>query len=171
MFYVILYGLPKISNVHLLYSFIHVFIYNSITKCFWQNFAKPLAKAFKTPLDYNFQWSDEGGWPRVDWQSWQRRLTEGWLTEQASGSWSRWRRRIKDLSKEMKLGKYSFLFGMIRKIYQLTIIYFRVVLGFSVFIFWITLILRNQKNKTGPMKTDNNSMKVTNGCCIWIELI
>ena len=47
MFYVNLYGLPKISNVHLLYSFIHVFIYNSITKCFWQNFAKPLAKAFR----------------------------------------------------------------------------------------------------------------------------
>ena len=28
------------SNVHLLYSFIHVFIHNSITKCFWQTFGK-----------------------------------------------------------------------------------------------------------------------------------
>ena len=35
------------SNVNLLYSFIHVFIYNSIIKCFWQNFAKPLAKVFR----------------------------------------------------------------------------------------------------------------------------
>ena len=42
-----LYGLPKVSNVHLLYSFIHVFIYNSITNYYWQNFAKPLAKAFR----------------------------------------------------------------------------------------------------------------------------
>ena len=41
MFYVILYGLPKLSNVRLLYSFIHVFIYNSITKYYWQNFANP----------------------------------------------------------------------------------------------------------------------------------
>ena len=37
----------KKSNVHLLYSSIHVFIHNSITKYNWQNFAKPLAKAFR----------------------------------------------------------------------------------------------------------------------------
>ena len=30
-----------------MYSFIHVFIYNSITNCYWQNFAKSLAKAFR----------------------------------------------------------------------------------------------------------------------------
>ena len=47
MFYAILYGLPKKSNVHLLYSFIPVFIYNSITKCFGKSFTKPLAKAFR----------------------------------------------------------------------------------------------------------------------------
>ena len=34
MFFAILYGLPKISNVHLLYSFLYVFIRNSITKYF-----------------------------------------------------------------------------------------------------------------------------------------
>ena len=35
-------------NVHLLYSFVHVFIHNSITKCFFGKcFAKPLAKAFR----------------------------------------------------------------------------------------------------------------------------
>ena len=43
-----LYSLPKKSNVHLLHSFIHVFIHNSITKYFWQNFTKSLAaKAFR----------------------------------------------------------------------------------------------------------------------------
>ena len=31
-------------NVHLLYSFIHVFIYNSITKCFWQQFCQTFGK-------------------------------------------------------------------------------------------------------------------------------
>ena len=35
------------SHVHLLYSFIHVFIHNSITKCLGKSFAKPLAKAFR----------------------------------------------------------------------------------------------------------------------------
>ena len=47
MFYMILYGLPKISYVHLLYSFIHAFIPKLITKYYWQNVAKPLAKAFR----------------------------------------------------------------------------------------------------------------------------
>ena len=43
-----LYGLPqKKSNVHLLYSFICFFIHNSITKYYWQDFAKPLGKAFR----------------------------------------------------------------------------------------------------------------------------
>ena len=32
------------SNVHLLYSFIHVFIHNSITKCFWQKFCQTFGK-------------------------------------------------------------------------------------------------------------------------------
>ena len=37
------------SNVYLLYSFIHVFIYNSITKCFWQRrLEKPLILIFST---------------------------------------------------------------------------------------------------------------------------
>ena len=34
-------------NVHLLYSFVRAFIHNSITKYYWQNFSKPLAKAFR----------------------------------------------------------------------------------------------------------------------------
>ena len=50
MFFVILCGLPKISNVHLMYSFICIFISNSITKYYWQNFVKPLAKAFRKPV-------------------------------------------------------------------------------------------------------------------------
>ena len=33
------------SNVHLLYSFIHVFIYNSITKCFWQKRCQTFGKS------------------------------------------------------------------------------------------------------------------------------
>ena len=42
----------KISNVHLLCAFIHVLIHNSFTKYYWQNFAKPLAKALrKTSID------------------------------------------------------------------------------------------------------------------------
>ena len=47
---------PKKPNEHLLYSFIHVFIHNSITKYCWQNFAKALAKAFrKTPYFISVQ--------------------------------------------------------------------------------------------------------------------
>ena len=44
---VILYTLSKKSNVYILYSFIDIFIYNSIIKYYWENFAKPLAKAFR----------------------------------------------------------------------------------------------------------------------------
>ena len=37
----------NISNVHLLYSPIYFFIHNSITKYYWQHFAKPLVKTFR----------------------------------------------------------------------------------------------------------------------------
>ena len=46
------------SNVHLLYSFIHIFIHNSITKYYWQNFARSLAKAFRKTSSISFQ-----SWP------------------------------------------------------------------------------------------------------------
>ena len=32
----------NILNVHLLYLFIHIFVHNSITKYYWQNFAKDI---------------------------------------------------------------------------------------------------------------------------------
>ena len=38
------------SNADLVYAFIHVFIHNCSTKYFWQDFAKPLAKAFRKNL-------------------------------------------------------------------------------------------------------------------------
>ena len=39
----------KISNVYLLYSFIHVFIHNSITKYYWQKFFQTFDKnVYKT---------------------------------------------------------------------------------------------------------------------------
>ena len=50
MFYAILYGYQTKSNVHLLYSFIHVFTYNSIPKLLpnlWQRrLEKPLLLFF-----------------------------------------------------------------------------------------------------------------------------
>ena len=60
------------SNVHLLYSFIHVFIHNSITKYYWQNFAKPLAKEFRkncwlmhvsggSKISHRGTWTSQGG--------------------------------------------------------------------------------------------------------------
>ena len=36
--------------MYLLFSFIHVFIHNSITKYYWQTFVKSLARAFWKPL-------------------------------------------------------------------------------------------------------------------------
>ena len=51
MFYVILYGLAKNSNVHyLLYSFIHVFTHNSITKYYCHTF---IATPFGTDVQKN----------------------------------------------------------------------------------------------------------------------
>ena len=55
MFFAILYGLPKISDVHLLYSFIHVYMHNSVKKIIGNFFSrerrleKPLSMSWKIP--------------------------------------------------------------------------------------------------------------------------
>ena len=53
------------SNVHLLYSFIYVFIHNSITKCFWQ-------RRLEKPLLYLIHWCQKFRKYFTDFFTWHR---------------------------------------------------------------------------------------------------